>query len=187
MQRQAADRELVHRILGGETEAFAALVEAYQEPVWFLVRRIVGNDAEARETVQDVFVKVYRQLHRFDGRSAFATWLYRIACNTAISAVRRRRLPAARISDRMLATIPDEAVDALFAAEANERRIARLHRAIGQLEPAEQALVTLFYFEEQSVADCAAIFGITENLAKVRLHRIRKKLYALMKEENDER
>ena len=74
----------------------------------------------------------------------------------------------------------------VFAAEVNERRVAALHRAIEQLAPDERALITLFYFEARSLAECAVILGVTENNAKVRLHRIRKKLYLLIQPQSDE-
>lgn len=186
MRQQQKDTELVRASRDGDKQAFAALVERYRETIFFLVRRIVGSDEEAGETTQDVFIKVYRHLDRFDGRASFSTWLYRIACNTALSAVRRHVRQPLPISERMLASLPDEAVDSLFAEEENERRVAALHRAIGALAPDERALITLFYFEERSLAECAVILGVTENNAKVRLHRIRKKLYLLIQQQSDE-
>lgn len=75
-------------------------------------------------------------------------------------------------------TVVDEALD-----EENERRIALLHRAVKQLETDEQAIITLFYEEEKSLHELARITGLTESNLKVKLHRIRKKLYLLMKKE----
>ena len=121
MQQQQKDTDLVCASRDGDKQAFAALVERYRETIFFLVRRIVGNDEEAGETTQDVFIKVYRHLDRFDGRASFSTWLYRIACNTALSAVRRHVRQPLPISERMLASLPDEAVDALFAEIAAGR------------------------------------------------------------------
>lgn len=187
MKRVSDDTELVHRARSGDGEAFAELVRHYQEPIFLLVRRTLGDDELARELTQDVFVKVYENLIRFDFRAAFSTWLYRIACNMAVSAVRRRRQHFVPVNEQLLARIPDEAVDTLFASGASDARVAALNRAIGRLAPDERALVTLFYFEEQPLSACAAILSMTENNAKVRLHRIRKKLYTLMNEYTDER
>lgn len=180
MKQYDEDTRCIERTLNGDQYAFTQLVDRYQEQVFRLVCSIVGREEDARDVAQDVFVKVYSHLRKFDGRSAFATWLYRIACNTALSAVRRQR-ETVPTDERLLSNIPDNEADALFACEADEMMIAALNRAIGRLAPDERAFVTLFYYEERTMAECAAIFGLTENNAKVRLHRIRKKLYSIIK------
>lgn len=126
--RQQQERDLIERIAGGDTEAFAVLVDRYAHTVHALVARIVVTAEDAEEVTQDVFLKVFDHLPRFDHRSSPATWIYRIAFNTAVSHARRRRRPTCPI---------------------DERRIA-------------------------------AITGLTEANVKVRLHRIRKKLYAMI-------
>ena len=178
------DKELTDLARKGGEEAFATLAGRYAEPLFALVRRIVGSREEAEEVTQDAFVKAWQNLDRFDGRSSFRTWLWRIACNTAITAAgRHNRRTAALISidERMWERIPDSEVDDFFAAEADNRRIEALRAAIANLEPRERAFVTLFYFEDCPMTDCARILGITESNAKVTLHRIRKKLCATIK------
>ena len=91
--RQQQEHDLIERIAGGDTEAFAVLVDRYAHTVHALVARIVVTAEDAEEVTQDVFLKVFDHLPRFDHRSSPATWIYRIAFNTAVSHARRRRRP----------------------------------------------------------------------------------------------
>jgi len=179
---QNEETELIKRIVAGDTESFAALADRYSRSVYSLVARIAGSAEDAEELTQDTFLKAFDKLDRFDGRSAFATWLYRIACNTALSHVRRKRVPACPIDEGRIAAIPDDEAERLEEIVDRERILEALGRAIGFLEPEERALVTLFYHDDRPVSECAAVMELTESNVKVRLHRIRKKLYLLVKE-----
>lgn len=92
MTREEEER-LIRRIKEGHIEAFAPLVEHYKRSIYVLVLRIVEQREEAEEVAQDVFLKAFQAIHSFDHRSRFSTWLYRIACNTALSTVRSRKRP----------------------------------------------------------------------------------------------
>lgn len=179
------DIQLARRIAAGDTAAFATVVERYGERIFALVMRIAASRTDAEEIVQETFVKAYTALSRFDGRSSLGTWLCRIACNTAISTLRRRK-PAPAFDERRAAAVADEEADALFGSGVDESLISALNRALVRLEPDERALVTLFYYDDRPISECAPILGCTESAAKVRLHRIRKKLYAMIKSEYDE-
>ena len=176
---------LARRIANGDSQSFGTIVERYGDLVFALVMRIAVNRTDAEEIVQETFVKAYTALSRFDGRSSLGTWLCRIACNTAISTLRRRK-PAPAFDERRAAAVTDEEADALFGSGVDENLISALNHALTMLEPDERALVTLFYYDDRPMSECASILGCTESAAKVRLHRIRKKLYALIKSEYDE-
>lgn len=98
--RQQQEHDLIERIAGGDTEAFAVLVDRYAHSVHALVARIVVTAEDAEEVTQDVFLKVFDHLPRFDGRSSLATWIYRIAFNTAVS---RAAAPQADVPHRRAA------------------------------------------------------------------------------------
>lgn len=181
--RQQAEQETIRRILGGDTAHFATLVDRYRRPVYALVLRIAGDSAEAEELAQDCFLKAYKALGSFRGTCAFSTWLFRIAYNTAVSAARRSRRELRGVDERRLASVSDEEADALFAS-GNEEKIGALVRAIAALTAEERALLHLFYYDAQPVGACAGILGLSEVNVKVRLHRIRRKLYLLMVETN---
>ena len=167
-------------------DLYAQLVDRHERTVFTLVMRIIGRREEAEEITQDVFLKAFRQLDRFAGRSSFRTWLYRIACNAAISQARRTQPRRAEIDERRLAVLPDEEADRMEEWAAHQEQLDALTHAIGRLDPEERALVTLFYYEERSVAECAEITALSESNVKVRLHRIRKKLYLLVTTQRDE-
>ena len=179
------EKELLERIARGETELFAHIAEHYAQAVYTLVVRIVGNVEDAEELTQDVLMRVFEHLPYFNFKCAFSTWLYRIAYNQAISFARRKRLPHYPIDDNRLRSVTDNEVEQMEASANNERQIEALTRAIALLDAEERALITLFYYEERTVAECAEIMSQNENNIKVRLYRIRKKLYILLRDEKE--
>lgn len=104
--QQQEELELIRRIVNGETDLYAILARRYGRVVYTLVSRIVGCAEDAEELAQDVFLKAFRNLHRFNGRSSFPTWLFRIAYNTAVSETRRRKREWACIDQARLANLP---------------------------------------------------------------------------------
>lgn len=181
--RTQEEQKAIHRILNGDTAQFAVLIGRYQRPVYTLIFRITGNSYDAEELTQDCFLKAYSALGRFRATSSFSTWLFRIAYNTAISATRRIHRELHGIDERRLAGISDDAADALFASH-DEELLEALTRAMEQLAAEEQALLHLFYYDAHPIGVCAEISGLSEANVKVRLHRIRKKLYILMTDSN---
>lgn len=179
------EKELIKRITQGETELFAHIAEHYAQAVYALIVRIVGNNEDAEELTQDVLLRVFENLPYFNFKSSFSTWLYRIAYNHAISFARHRRQPHYAIDENRLRNVSDDEVEQMEATADNEQQIEALARAINRLDAEERALITLFYYKERSVAECAEIMSQSENNIKVRLHRIRKKLYILIQNETE--
>ena len=182
---QTEEQELIRRIVGGETELCSRLADRYGQAVYTLAARIVGCTEDAEELTQDIFLRAFARLDRFGGRSSFSTWLYRIAYNMAVSHARRMRPKFCDMDERRLAALPDSEADRLEEWTEKQERLDALNRAVERLAPEERALVTLFYYEERSVGECAAITELSEGNVKVRLHRIRKKLYVLVNDEID--
>ena len=137
----------------------------------------ISKDAE--ELTQDTFLKAFRHLSSFKAESNFSTWIYRIAYNTAISAVRKKKYDLFDMDDTLLANISDEQIDDTLS----EVQIAKLNKAMKKLDADERAVITLFYMEDKPVSEIALILGMTESNTKVKLHRIRKKLYVLITNE----
>ena len=173
------EKELLDEISRGNMAVFGTLMKHYSQGVYTLVVRIVSDDCDAEELAQDVWMKVYKQLPMFSGRSAFSTWLYRIAYNAAISHTRRKRQNNISLDERKLAAVGEQELEQM-EGDNSEHNIEALTAAIEQLEPQERALVTLHYYEGRSLAECAEITGQSEGTTKVRMYRIRKKLYPLI-------
>ena len=174
------EAHIIKEILNGKTEQYEYFLDRYGQQVFVLVDRIVSCQEDAEELTQDVFLKAFQQLSSFKAESTFSTWIYRIATNIAISAVRKKRNDVLRLDDSVFANLSDTQVDAALEDESEEQ-MERLQQAMNQLDADERAFITLYYLEEKPLAEVAFILGMTEGNAKVKLHRIRKKLYVLIK------
>ena len=177
---QTDERQLIARILDGHAEDFGYFLERYSQEVFAIVVRLVPQQEDAEELVQDAFVRAFNRLDTFEGRSSFSTWICRIAYTTAVSWLRKRRMKYLSIDDqpKLTDTEVDEALD-------DESRIEELRRAISLLKPDEQTLITLYYYDNRLLNDIAYILDVEPNVLATRLHRIRRKLYLLMKHGKD--
>jgi RNA polymerase sigma-70 factor, ECF subfamily len=170
-----ADREgeLVRRAREGDREAFEQLVVLYADRLYAVVLRVCGDGEEAEEVVQETFLRAWRGLHRFEGRSQFFTWLYRIAINEARRGQERRsrRPQTAPLADDA-AEIPDERQAPHTQVRTHELRRA-LERAILALPLDHRMPLVLRDVEGLSTAQAAAVMELGEAAFKSRLHRAR--------------
>jgi RNA polymerase sigma-70 factor (ECF subfamily) len=173
---QTDENLLIARILDGHAEDFGYFLERYSQEAFAIVVRLVPQQEDAEELVQDAFVRAFNRLETFEGRSSFSTWICRIAYTTAVSWLRKRRMKYLSIDDRP--QLSDTEVDEAFD---DESRIVELTRAIALLKPDEQTLITLYYYDNRPLSDIAYILDAEPNTLATRLHRIRRKLYLLMK------
>ena len=181
------DHIYVERVKKGDQSAFASLVEKHKDMVFTIVVKIVKKPEDAEEIAQDVFLKVYDKLESFRGDSKFSTWLYRIAYNAAISKTRKRRLEVEALDDFTINNYSlDEVKEELDTIDA-EIQQKLLADAMEQLSDDDYLIVKMFYLEEMSVKDISNVNGLSQANVKVKLHRIRKKLYCSMKESMKEK
>lgn len=176
------DTYYIKKVLDGHTEYFARLVERYSHCMYVLIFKIVRHKEEAEEVTQDVFLKTFRTLHKFKGECRFSTWLYRIAYTTAISATRKKRNEFLYLEDLTINNVSDAQVDETFDNDDSAPLLAKLEKGIELLSPDERGLITLFYMENHPIEEIAAVTGLSESNVKVKLHRIRKKLYVIINE-----
>ena len=174
------EAHIIKEILHGNTALYEYFLDRYGQQVFVLVDRIVSCQDDADELTQDVFLKAFQQLSSFKAESSFSTWIYRIATNVAISAVRKKKNETIRLDESVFFNLSESQVDEALEDESEEQ-LQRLQRAIEKLEADERALITLYYMEEKPLSEIAFILGMTEGNAKVNLHRIRKKLYIFIK------
>lgn len=176
----------VERIVAGDTACFACLLDRYGAQVHSLIARVVGNRQDAEELTQDVFLKVFRNLSSFRGKSSFSTWLYRIAYNTAISETRKKRQEFLAIDETQFSNISEEEVNIRLGHTDNSEQIVLLEKALDKLSPDDRFVILLFYMEDKSVEEVAVITGLTVSNVKTKLHRIRKRLYVLLMDRKEE-
>lgn len=174
------EKQLIDRVIGGDTSAFGYFVDQYQDLAVTIAFRLCRNRQDAEDIVQNAFVKAFHNLHTFRATSKFSTWFYRIVYNTAITEVRSRKMTY-DVDNMQLAETSDTFVDwdAIQTIERKERE-SMLESAMQKMPPDESLLLSLYYLEENSVKEIADIVGLTDSNIKVKLHRARKRLAALL-------
>ena len=176
------ETELIDRARSGDEDAFAELVTAHADQVYGALRRFGLSRDEADEVAQEVFVRAWRGLGRFQGRAKLSTWLYRIAYNEAQRALSHRRPSGgdtAADEDSKAAIPADEHHGP--DAQALDREFGEvLNRALAQLPPEWRAAVVLRDLEGRSTAEAAEIAGVRQAALKSRLHRGRMELRELL-------
>lgn len=171
--------ELVERCQTGDRSAFEDLFTLYRDDVFRFAFLVVRDSSLAQDVVQEAFLKVFRSIGKFQFRSSFKSWLYRVAVNEAITILRRRKikeeLDPAPGATRDQSSAPSRDWQPEEAAlDSEERRF--LHAAIGQLDPVHRSVVVLKYFHEFSDTEIATVIGCPAGTVKSRLHRARELL-----------
>ena len=178
MTMMADDKTLITRILSGETEAFRHLMRRHGGTLLAFIEGVMGNREEAEDVVQESFVIAYRSLRQYDdGKSSFATWLHRIAYHEALNFVRRTSPAFVSIDDTDKNQDIFETPDFL---QQKEERILQMEQAIEMLPPQEQALISMFYYDNMSLGDIAYVTDSIPSTVGSRLSRLRKKLYRII-------
>jgi RNA polymerase sigma-70 factor (ECF subfamily) len=151
-------------------EALERLLDGYEQKVFRMAVAMLRDRGRAQDVTQDVFLKLWRALPSYDGRAALSTWLYTIARNTCLTAVRAEayRRPAGdiRTFERHAESIRPENI--------------ALRSAIERLPEVQRTILTLFYFEDRNIAEVASLLGIPEGTIKSHLHRARRALSVLL-------
>lgn len=181
---QQEERRLIERAQGGDHEVFATLLERHRRRVFSLIANLLRRPTEVEDIAQQVFLKVYLALPRFDFRSSFSTWLHRIVVNECYDQMRRQRAQKAAAGSEVAVGDPQE-LERLMGAggEPDPAEHARRAELRGLVEglfrhlPAEdRLLLTLKEMEGFSVDEIAAVTKMKPNTVKVRLFRARKRL-----------
>ena len=171
------DQWLIAACRSGETEAFGVLVERYQDRLFPTVFRLTGCAEDARDLLQEAFLRAFEKLDRFQGESSFYTWIYRIAVNLALSG--RRRSAARRHAVRFEGGVdpPDDprSSDPTAPLERAERE-RLIQAALNELAPDHRAVVVMKEFDGLRYEEIAAILKIPVGTVRSRLHRARLEL-----------
>ena len=182
MTRQE-EREIIEKVLSGDTEAFEALVIEHQNKVYSLALRMVGNEEDARDMAQEAFIRAFNSLTGFRGDSKFSVWLYRLTSNICIDFIRSR---AKKRTVSMTWTDEDgddagelEVPDERFSPEAQlERTLTResVRRGLDSLSPQYREILLLREINGLSYDEIGEALGIEPGTVKSRIFRARKKL-----------
>jgi len=179
------DEELVAAYLAGEKEAFEELVRRYEDRLYRLSFRMLGNHHDALDAVQEILMKLMAALPKFEGRSRFGTWLYRLAANTCLDLRRKRGRSAAESLDATLQYSPGASLAMLEenqSVETPDEYVDHQYRenlvraALEQLPENQRQLLVLRDIEDLSNSQVAEMLGIEVGALKARLHRARQAL-----------
>lgn len=175
------DQHYIRLVKEGDKNAFAALVDRYKDMVFTLSLKLLKDRQEAEEASQDTFLKVYKSLDKFKWESKFSTWIYKVAFNTCLDRLKKnKRFQAIAGTDEINEQETEPIINVLDSIEEKERK-QMIQDCLQELPGEDSFLLTLYYFEEQSLEEVSKIIGITQNNVKIRLYRSRKKLASLLK------
>lgn len=180
------ERQWVAAARGGDPEAFRRIVELYQDRLFTFLLRMVRHREEAEDVAQETFVRAWRHLASYDERWTFRTWLFSIARNLALNALRRPRATILSIEGAEEDGHPERAVAATTASPADQaitgEQGRRLAHAVETLTARAAMIFTLFYQEGMGIAEIAQTVGMTCGAVRVALHRARETLRQRLKE-----
>lgn len=176
------DQIIINQIIAGDTYVFAVLVDRYKNLVYTLCLRMLKNKEEAEEVAQDTFIKVYKSLEKFKGESKFSTWIYKVTYHSCLDRLKKNKKEYLNVgidefTEHQVKTI-DNALDTLI----DDERKQAIKECLQLLPSDDSFLLTLYYFEEQSLDEIAKIVDLRPNNVKVKLFRSRKKLASILKE-----
>lgn len=184
------DADLLAPLRAGDAAAFETLVRRHGGRLLAVARRIVGNDEDANDVLQDTFLSAFKALEDFDGRSQLASWLHRIAVNCALQRLRsRRRKPPVCSIDELLPTFKENGhrddprgpwTENVDCAIARQETRTLVRRAIGKLPEDYRTVLVLRDIEGLDTAETAGALGVSEGVVKTRLHRARQALRTLL-------
>jgi RNA polymerase sigma factor (sigma-70 family) len=174
------DSYYIEQVLAGKLNAYSYIVDHHKDKAFNLAFRICGNREEGEEITQDSFLKAFRSLNNFRMKSSFATWLYRIIYNTAITHIRTRKEIL-----RSLEEFPADSLD--FAGNNNddeeadkEYKESIVNYALSKVEDEDRGLICLYYYEEMKIDEISEATGISNSNVKIRLYRTRQKMLEII-------
>lgn len=177
------DQHYINQVLEGNANAFSALVNQYKDLVFTLAYKMLKNKEEAEEASQDTFVKVFNSLTKFKGESKFSTWIYKITYNTCLDRLKKNTKKNSVVYLEDFNEQQIKVIESILENIDEKERNQKIQECL-QLLPGEDAfLLTLYYFDDQSLEEIAKVIDCNSNNVKIKLFRTRKKLASILKEQ----
>jgi RNA polymerase sigma-70 factor (ECF subfamily) len=172
---EADDQALVARFVAGDQAAFDALVRRYQRPIYWLARRYVGSDADAKDVTQRALLQAFLRLGGLRDQESFRAWLYKVAVNLALNVVRDRK-PEVAVEGEPVAADTEATAGGPAARLIEDEAQRRLRAAVAELPPQQRLVVELRVFDELPFREVAAVAECSEESARVNFHHALKRL-----------
>jgi RNA polymerase sigma factor (sigma-70 family) len=174
------ENEYIREILNGNPSRFSYFVSEYKNMAYSIAYRIVNNNEDAEEVVQDSFVRAYKSLHKFRQSSKFSTWFYRIVVNRALSIKSQIKKEITEIDINSIPETQLEEIDNTYRNLTQIERVKFINSALRELQEEDRLLLTLYYLNENSIDEITEITDISSANVKMKLLRARKKLYVVL-------
>lgn len=169
---EESDALAIARAKAGDSNGFQSLVERHSRSVFRLAYRMTGNESDAEDIVQETFMRAYKQLNRYESRSSFATWLYRIAANCSVDLIRARKVrQPVEVPETLQAKGP-EPDRAMYSTQVQQK----VSEAMDQLSGQERTAFVLRHYEGLSIDEISKALGVGDNAAKHAIFRAVQKL-----------
>ena len=168
------DQFYLDKILKGDPASYAFLVNKYKDMVYSIAIKILRDADDAQDLAQECFITAYQQLHKYQGRSKFSTWLYTIVYRAAVTQLRQNKLDTTFIGDSVneVSDSTNNQFDQLQSKQVGQQ----VRIAIDRLPQTEALLVTLYYINDLPIKEIQEITGLFKSNIKIKLFRARKKL-----------
>lgn len=170
------EQEYVRKVRDGNATAYAALVDHYKTLAYAIALKVLGNPEDAEDVAQEGFIKAYQQLHQFEGKAKFSTWLYTIVYRTALAKAREQKMKTFSITEHFRENFTDDFSTPQLVLMERDDEQRSIQMAINSLPQTEGLLVMLYYISDNSVAEIQQITGLSTANIKIKLFRARKKL-----------
>ncbi|MDQ3292394.1 MAG: sigma-70 family RNA polymerase sigma factor [Bacteroidota bacterium] len=169
----------IQQILAGNDSYFTYFLDTYKHMAYSVAFSITDNKEDAEDAVQEAFVKAYRSLAKFRQEAKFSTWFYKIVVNTALTKVKRHKIYSEVAVEELSDTLI-ESTDLAYKKLATEEQRQYIDLAMAKLNPEDRLILTLYYLNENSLEEITEITAIKPENLKMKLHRARKKMYAIL-------
>jgi RNA polymerase sigma-70 factor (ECF subfamily) len=188
--KKLSDQEIISSVLKGNDEDFKYLIERYKDRAFSLLKRILRNDMDAEEALQDSFIKAFKSLKSFKGEAKFSSWFFRIVYNTAMTKISNRKTDL-KIVDIEFDDNDEPINDLSNLYEESDTEFANLNsteefinKLLDMIPVKYSSVLTMFYIDELNIEEIAQSTGMTISNTKVILHRARNLLKSLAEKHN---
>ena len=180
LYKMEEERQWTEEVLSGNKQAYAKIINKYKNPLYATILRMTGNQQDAVDLVQESFIKIYRQLGKFDGKGSFSSWMYRVAINHCMDEFRKKRFKMEQVEIREDDVKDFHHPEVIFLKKEKNRQLEKL---IGGLPEDERMILLLRYVNEQSYSEISEFMSLSLATVRNKLHRAKKKLRETIKEE----
>jgi len=177
--RHLSDQEIIDSVRKGNSSDYSIIVNRYKNKAFSILKRMLKNQFDAEEVLQDCFLKAYRSLNAFKGDSKFSTWFYRIVYNSALTKLTSQK----RRTESEMTSVEDHFnLESEYNSYEFEKKDVKelIHETISKLPEKYSAIITMFYLNEMTIDEISQVMGITISNVKVMLHRSRNALRDLI-------